>query len=193
MNSALIVVRLKAQHIEQLATEEIPSQSADDIRRSAKDIAGRVEALYASARDIVKQLRPEIIDMLGLREALAELVRSYDEIHPNCRFVLQAPQTLPELHEDIAITAYRLVQESLSNVAKHSKATSVQVDVEWQPSPSKIVMKIVDNGIGFDASVPPGGSLGLIGMRERVLAIGGTMDLQTSSNAGTSITFEVPT
>ncbi len=192
MNSALIVVRLKAQHIEQLAIEELQSQRSDEIRRSAKDIASSVEGLYASAREIVKQLRPEIIDMLGLREALSELVRNYDEIHPECRFVLQAPPSLPELHGDIAITAYRLVQESLSNVVKHSKASLVHVNVDWRASPATLAMKIVDNGIGFDPGAPTGGSLGLIGMRERVLAIGGTMDLQTSS-AGTSISFEVPT
>ena len=65
--------------------------------RTAQDIAGSVETLYVSARDIVRQLRPEIIDMLGLRSALAELVRIYDEIHADCRFKLNGPADLPSL------------------------------------------------------------------------------------------------
>ncbi|VTU19885.1 Signal transduction histidine-protein kinase/phosphatase DegS [Variovorax sp. SRS16] len=193
MNSALIVVRLKAQHIEHLAAIGVLSEGAKDIRQCAKDIAGSVEVLYASARAIAKQLRPEVIDMLGLLGALAELIRSYDEIHPDCRFVLAAPRALPELHGDDAITAYRLVQESLSNVVKHSNATSVHVDVKWQAHRSAIVMKIIDNGVGFDPDASPEGGLGLIGMRERVLGVGGTMDLQAAKGSGTSVTFVVPT
>ena len=191
MNSTLLVVRLKAQHIEHLANDSITSESAKVISKSAQDIAVSVETLYVSARDIVRQLRPEIIDMLGLLGALAELVRTYDEIHPACRFILNGPVALPDLQTDIAITAYRLVQESLSNVVKHSNASCVCVDIEWNPLTSIIVMKITDNGVGFDPGASIRGGLGLIGMRERVFGIGGTMNLQTTKGGGTSITFTV--
>lgn len=192
MNSTLLVVRLKAQHIEHLASNSTVIEDAKDIAKSASDIANSVETLYVSARDIVKQLRPEIIDMLGLVGALAELVRTYDEIHPDCHFVLNVPVSLPELQVDFAITAYRLVQESLSNVVKHSSATFVRVDIDWNPLTSIVVMTITDNGIGFDPAPSSRGGLGLIGMRERVFGIGGTMGLQTANGAGTSITFTMP-
>lgn len=192
MNSALIVVRLKAQHIEQLAEDGLHGDNADVILSSARSIAGSVDTLYSSAREIIRQLRPETIDMLGLVGALAELVRTYDEAHPACGFELVAPMELPELDGDLAITAYRLAQESLSNAAKHANATHVRVDIEWNASAAQLTMKIVDNGIGFDSKASPGGSLGLIGMRERVAGVGGELLLRTSQGNGTSVVFTIP-
>ena len=189
MNSTLLVVRLKAQHIELLANDSLTGESAKVIGRTAQDIAASVETLYVSARDIVRQLRPEIIDMLGLWGALAELVRTYDEIHADCRFTLDGPAELPSLQPDVAITAYRLVQESLSNVVEHAKATAVRVDIEWDPVASIVVMTVMDNSVGFDPEASIRGGLGLIGMRERVFGIGGTMTIRAAKGSCTSMAF----
>jgi two-component system sensor histidine kinase UhpB len=129
--------------------------------------------------------------MLGLWGALAKLARTYGEIHAHCRFTLQGPAELPDLKPDVAITAYRLIQESLSNVVKHARATAVRADIEWDALASIVVMVVTDNGVGFDPDASIRRGLGLIGMRERVFGISGTLNIRAAKGGGTSIAFTI--
>ena len=143
------------------------------------------------ARDIVSRLRPEVIDTLGLRVAVDEMVRQYDALHPQCRFELQATGDFAGLDDETAIAAYRLIQEALSNVVKHSSATKACVRIAVPSDRKQLHIQIDDNGCGFDRdTIEPG--IGLIGMSERVDGLGGTLDIQTQPNAGTSIAIDLP-
>jgi len=142
--------------------------------------------LYEEARSIVRRLRPEVIDTLGLRDAVEEMVRHYDALQSQCRFEFQSEGSMFSLKGELAITAYRLIQEALSNVIKHSAATKAMVHVHLIEDEKLLRITVSDNGTGFDAgTIEPG--IGLIGMRERVDGLGGQLEIHTSINAGTVI------
>jgi two-component system sensor histidine kinase UhpB len=146
-----------------------------------------MQELYGSVRGIVKQLRPEVIDTLGLKGALEGMVRSYDEADPHCEFSFAASRDFPDLRGQKAMAAYRAVQEALSNVVKHAAATRVCVSLDRDPDDGRARIQIKDNGRGFDVSARGDGGLGLIGMRERVTAVAGEMEVEARAGAGTTI------
>jgi two-component system sensor histidine kinase UhpB len=191
LNALLIVVRLEAQRIQDIASKESTSHAIEEIKARAESISKHTSGLYDLARDIIKRLRPEVIDTLGLRDAVEEMVRHYDAIHPKCRFAFRALGSLPALKSEIAISAYRLIQETLSNVVKHSGATTASVEVQYQASQKMLRLIIKDNGCGFDANTIEQG-IGLIGMRERVDGLGGLLGIYSAPNAGTTITIALP-
>lgn len=190
LNAALISVRLWAADIASKAADG--DSVAADIERSAGRILSTVDVLYASARSIVKQLRPETIDMLGLRGAIEEMVQHYDDVHPECRFELRADADFPKLGEQRAIAAFRLVQEALSNVVKHSKATKARVLLQRNTGSHGVRITIEDNGCGFDPRNKSSG-IGLIGMRERVGSVGGQLTITHSgADRGAKLVIELP-
>lgn len=190
LGAALISVRLEASALIARAT----SQGDDEGARGARRIATTAESLYASTRSIVKSLRPEVIDTLGLAGAVEELVRGFDQVHPDCRFTFRVDSAMPELRGEQAMPAYRVAQEALTNVVKHAQATRAVVTLSWEPGTGLVSLVVQDNGIGFDAAASGGAGVGLLGMRERVAAVGGDLSLRSSIGEGTrvSVSFHVP-
>ena len=195
LNAELVVLRLKAQLICALSAQplnELSAQAIEDISRTAHEIADTTGGLYATARNIVKELRPEVIDTLGLKAAIEEMVNKYDSLHLACQFRLKVSSAFPDLRGQLAITAFRVVQEALSNAVKHSAATLVTVTLDNDTMSPAVVVMIADNGRGFDPKDRPVGSLGLVGMQERVSAVGGSMTIDSSHHNGSTITFTLP-
>jgi two-component system sensor histidine kinase UhpB len=193
LNASLIVLQMKIQQIATLAEPGADVAMVAEIEALAASLASTTSELYETARGIVKQLRPEVLDTLGLHGALAEMVREYDQLHSSCHFRLQSSANLPALRGDVAIACYRVVQEALSNVVKHSEATQARVKLSWFPESASIVVRIIDNGAGFDVSAARPGRLGLAGMQERVAALGGSMTIISRPSRGTLISFVLPT
>jgi len=191
LNAALIFVRLEAERIAALA-KEAPEEELQEIARTAERISQTTAQLYASAREIVKRLRPELLDTLGLPRAIEEMVRNYDEAHPDCRFALRASASFPDLRGDLAIAAYRVVQEALSNVVKHAEATHAVVSLAQDDATPTVRITITDDGKGFDTTTKAQSGIGLIGMRERVSGVGGSLSLTSAPGHGTSITIDLP-
>ena len=129
-----------------------------------------VEALQHTNRRILDRLRPMHIRELGLERSVTDLVKDAETRAPGTRFELEFNVGSVALDDVVANTIYRSVQESLTNILKHACATRVRVSVGFQQS--KIVMSVVDDGVGFSDSTALG--RGLTGMRERVRALGGT-------------------
>lgn len=166
------------------------------MQASAERIATLTDDLYRRARAIVSQLRPEVIDTLGLADAIEEMVRRFDEAATSCRFTFEADNAVPRVHEQVAITAYRVAQEALSNVAKHSHATRCSValrSVTLEDGRAGIRLIVSDDGRGFATDAVPQRGVGLIGMRERVAALSGLFVLSSSVDLGTTVTIELPT
>ena len=148
--------------------------------------------VYDAARNIVKSLRPEIIDTLGLEQAIKELVHHYDSVHPECVFAVTDHSPLPSIGGAIAITAYRVVQEALTNIVKHAKARHATVALNHEAPANVLAIVVVNDGIGFEATTAtPSAGIGLLGMRERVGAVGGSISI-ASSSAGTQISISLP-
>lgn len=182
LNATLIAARLEAQRIADLSPE-------GEVRDKAHSIIKLTLGLYNSGRALVRRLRPEVLDMLGLDGAVEEMVRHYDSARSGCRFELHACGDFSHMEKDIAISAYRIVQEALSNIVKHARATQATVSLALEAG--ELRMQIADNGAGFDPAQASAG-IGLIGMRERVYAAGGRISVDAGLAAGVRINIAIP-
>nr|WP_315253129.1 ATP-binding protein [uncultured Duganella sp.] len=182
LNATLIAVRLEAQRIADLSP-------AGETRDKAQSIIKLALGLYNSGRSLVRRLRPEVLDMLGLDGAVEEMVRHYDSVRSGCRFELRAHGEFSMMEKTIAISAYRIVQEALSNIVKHARAS--QACVTLVLAQGGLHMQIADNGRGFDTAQASSG-IGLVGMRERVYALNGSIAVDAGLAAGTRITIVIP-
>jgi two-component system sensor histidine kinase UhpB len=182
LNATLIAVRLEAQRIAEISPE-------GEARDKARSIITLALGLYNSGRALVRRLRPEVLDMLGLDGAVEEMVRHYDSARSGCRFELQTHGDFSRMEKTIAISAYRVVQEGLSNIVKHARATQATVTLSLEDG--QLHMQIADNGKGFDPAQLCSG-IGLVGMRERVYAVGGSIAIDTGLAAGTHINIAMP-
>lgn len=188
LNASLIAARLEAQAIQQLASKAEPSAAMEQVKEKAQAITRLALDLYASGRRLVRRLRPEVLDMLGLHGAVEEMLRHYDS-SSGCSFTFQSEGDFSRLGNDLAISAYRIVQEALSNVMKHADATAAQVSLKL--AGDALHIEVADNGAGFDpAQVSEG--IGIIGMRERVFALNGTIDVRSQPGKGTVVAIALP-
>jgi signal transduction histidine kinase len=145
------------------------------------------EAIHA-VRRISSELRPGVLDRLGLTAALEWLLREFERrssVHTELRATAVGP-----VDSDTATTLFRITQEALTNVARHSRATSVVA--ELSEAGGRIVLRIRDDGAGFDAARAGRTSLGLIGMKERVVRLGGTFEIFSAPGSGTELVATVP-
>lgn len=182
LNATLIAARLEAQRIVDLS-------EAGEVRERAQSIIKLALGLYNSGRALVRRLRPEVLDMLGLDGAVEEMVRHYDRAHGGCRFEFRAEGDFTRLESGAGISAYRIMQEALSNIVKHARAT--QVTVSLSMAHDGLRMRVADNGSGFDPALASAG-IGIVGMRERVYAFNGTIDIDTGIAAGTRVAVHMP-
>lgn len=187
LNATLIAVRLEAQQISVLA-EGAGGSGAEQIRDKAQAITRLALGLYNSGRTLVRRLRPEMLDVLGLQGALEEMVRQVGSSHPACKFTLHTEGDFAGIGGDEAISAYRIVQESLSNIVKHARAQAASVEVVRRGDALQI--DVADDGTGFDPARTAAG-IGLAGMRERVQALGGTFEMDCASGTRIAITLPV--
>ena len=190
LNASLIAARLEAQAIGQLTAKAAPSPELEEIRRKSEAITKLALDLYANGRRLVRRLRPEVLDMLGLHGAVEEMVRHYDTTS-GCRFDLDSEGDFARLPNELAISAYRIVQEALSNVMKHSGARSAHVSLHLDEDKGMLRICVADDGTGFDTASASEG-IGIIGMRERVYALQGTIEVKSSPGEGTVVAIALP-
>lgn len=198
----LTAVQAQAQLISRLAGEHAP-----DIAAAADRILAIADILFQKVRGMIRDLRPITLDALDLEANLAELVANWktDQTGTSCR--LQIDAGLDDLDEPRSIIIYRVVQEALTNVARHAGARQVEIDVrrcaasgtgpgtvsgtDPPKAPSGVRVTIADDGRGV---VPGAGreGTGLLGMRERVLGVGGTFALESAPGQGVRIEVWLP-
>lgn len=186
LNASLVVMRMHAQHIvdECGGRGQAPTSL---IEPSARNILDDVAHLYSKARDIVRHLRPETLDALGLAAALRELVRGFHS--SSCLVSFEPVPALPRVADEQAIAVYRCVQEAISNALKHAGAKAITVAAAV--TETGLSVSVVDDGVGFDVGAPSAG-VGLIGMRERIDAVGGSLKVSAADGIGTEVVIQVP-
>ncbi|MFC4230872.1 PAS domain S-box protein [Parasediminibacterium paludis] len=142
-----------------------------------------VDDLISKIRKISHQLRPPLLDNVGLQAALKSFCQDYErKTSITCTFT----QNLPEkrLHQDIEIAIFRICQEALTNVARHANASLVNVSLTQLED--VITLKVKDNGNGFDVNTL-GNTLGIIGIKERAANINFNLEIETAKGIGTTI------
>ena len=161
------------------------------LTRQVQDMNSLLTETIHSVGKIAANLRPVVLDELGLVTALRDLVEEFSErTKVECELSVH-PADL-SVDNGLATPLYRMVQESLTNVARHAQATEVIVSLH-RDSSGKIILDVNDNGKGFnnvDQSMRR--SFGLIGMRERAAMLGGEMKIHSQPGAGTAIEIIVP-
>ena len=165
--------------------------SLPDVSRGARAIIELVDQVYGVVRQINQRLRPVALDELGLAAALEHCVDGWRQRLPELSFELQCSDSLAALDEQHAMALYRVVQESLTNVTRHGQASRVFIQVTRIEAPDRIALTVEDDGCGADLSNLPQG-FGLIGMRERIEALSGTLDFASSPNHGFRVMASLP-
>lgn len=167
--------------------------SAEAVRKHGSAMMEQINALQQFNRRVLERLRPVGLAELGLRQALESLSRLWRESHPDVRIETTISPALGPTGETADLTIYRIVQEALTNVFRHAGATAVNVviePVEQTGGRCCARVRVSDNGRGME----PGQKLGfgLVGMRERILALGGTLNV-VSGDGGLTVEALVPT
>jgi len=166
-------------------------------RKHGSAILEQLNALQQSNRRVLEKLRPVGLTELGLREALGALLRLWRESHPEVVIETAISPSLGETGETADLTIYRTIQEALTNVFRHAGATCVNVSVEPTELPSGLartarggaLVRVRDNGSGLGPDHKLG--FGLTGMRERILALGGSLTI-ASGEGGVTVEAVVP-
>ncbi len=174
---------------------EHPEPSGESLRKHGRAILEQVNALQQFNRRVLEKLRPVGLAELGLRGALEALKRLWGESRPDVAIETSISHALCETGETAELTIYRIVQESLTNVFRHADATSVNVIIEPAEQRGSLggsgcaLVRICDNGRGLHPGHKLG--LGLTGMRERIMALGGTLSV-ASSEGGVTVEAIIP-
>ena len=155
---------------------------------SAKNIEDIADSAYKSVRKLMTSLRPQVLDELGLTEALNQMVDDWNVHHEDTFCRLNIEGSYNNLHEEQQINLYRIIQEALTNISKYAQAENVSVTL----SGSEIVtLLIMDDGVGF-AMNEISQSMGLTGIRDRVTLLRGELEIASKPGKGVSIQIEFP-
>jgi len=174
-------IRAQAFVISQAKTQ------VDVVGESAERIISHCDEMQQSFRHLIRDLHPVILEQLGLADALRNLVDQWQEssgVH--CR--LKLPDQLPALSSDATSHLYRLIQEALHNVTRHSGATEVALTLVCNGSELKL--QLTDNGSGLKPQSRPG--IGMRSMHERARYLGSLLQLESVAGGGTTISLDIP-
>lgn len=184
------------QYTNAIKLDAVAIRHNPDCAASAVRIVEAVDHMHAVVSDIVRRLRPAGLDELGLAAAIEQCVDHWQRRMGDTGISLKLDGDLDQLGELITLTLYRLVQEALTNVSKHSGAQNVHVSIRRQRQPElafdQIVVGIRDDGRGAGTQ-PFRAGFGLNSMRERVGMLGGTFVVTTGSEQGFRIAVTLPT
>ena len=180
-----------------LSLEDVPDLMVEDPAEANRRVERAIESLDQTIRDIrnfIFGLRPQLIDGVELVEGLAALADEF-RVNTMVDVELRAGADVGEiaLGPERTLETLTVAREALSNIARHAKATRAQILVAAAEEGPGITLTIVDNGSGFDPAAPRGlGHLGLANMDARMVAIGGTLAVDSSPSHGTRIILGVP-
>lgn len=181
------------------AARELLRHDPDATDRLLQELARHTQGAVTDIRRLVYALRPPALDDLGLVPALREQAAHYSQA--GLLITINAPDQLPPLPAAVEVATYRIVQEALTNVVRHSRARTCTVSITLMPGDS-LEVEIKDDGVGLPqagtrAATPAGGyparpGVGLTSMRERAAELGGTFEIASVPGGGTRISAGLP-
>lgn len=190
LGQILVAIKFDIGMLGVKAKKYIRNEAVDDFKSHFNRLEQYVNNTIKSARRIMTDLRPELLDMVGLVEAFKEHINNFNERH-NILCEFKNSTQFVSLPPEKSVALFRILQESLNNAAKYSEATLI--NVEFKSANDIFTMDIVDNGVGFDMSKKKrSDSYGLLGIRERAYLLEGKVDINSKPGEGVAIHVEVP-
>ncbi len=182
---SLLCIRLQLELLERSA----PASCAS-LKTGLGEVRALTEKTIVEMRRLISALSPAVLDQLGLTAALRQLAARLQRLH-GVRVTLRAPLA-KDLPKDTARALYRLAQECLNNVSKHSSAGHVIISMV--SADERVRMCVEDDGVGFrvEEALAKRESFGLAGMSERVTLLGGTFHVESRPGSGTRVLIELP-
>ena len=185
MGQTLTAIGVTASFLERNAGQINAKQVAECAHELRRDVRSSGEQLRA----MLKGLRPHGLDSGGLSNALCELVAGWQQRESGINFRLTLPTPMPTVGEAAGLVLDRVVQEALTNAVKHSTARLCQVSIE--STADMLQLEIADDGNGLPlANIAQGG--GLLGMKERIAMVGGSLDIRTGQEGGLKLQISLP-
>ncbi len=197
--ASLFGIRAAAACIIEDASLEPNEERMQEIVTRAAAISSLVDTIQKQNYRILERIRPVILHQIGLVNAIGDLVSQWRAAHRDVECDVDLPAERLALSEDVSLAAYRMVQECLTNVARHAKAKSVRIAMQWlgpkddasaRDKPCSIRLSIEDDGVGLPPDLRFG--FGLLGMSERVRKLGGRLNVGNGSHAGALIEAVIP-
>lgn len=184
LGPCLFGIRVDLADIERIASEHLLTEVETKVE-SVKSITNHIQSLV---RKMLSRLRPMTLDDLGLADALRDMIRNWRDRQPEIDWEWDFVGDCTELADTLQVTIYRIVQECTTNCVRHAKAKHVKVELRLDQENLKVT--VTDDGIGLKADVIRG--FGLIGMRERVSALGGRIAFDTEEGHGLQVRVLIP-
>ncbi len=190
LGQELSVLRLELERLHRQVAAGADLTMAKNTLAMIEELGERVDAAVRSVRRISSELRPGVLDRLGLVAGLEWLLSEFER-RTGIHAALVAEGVEEKVDADISTALFRITQEALTNVARHSGATSIATRIVG--TEHDLVLWVRDNGCGFDPNIEPNTpSLGLLGMRERAYRLGGTVNITSAPGMGTELQVTIP-
>lgn len=172
--------------------QKIKSEYEEMLQKETRHVIDRIDKIIISVQRITTELRPEVLDDLGLKEAIDWQAKQFGD-RTGIKVNINAFDSEADyLNKEKSTTVFRIFQETLANITRHAQATSVNIDLHKDENNFYLIVN--DNGIGItQKQLNNSSSLGIIGMRERSQLLGGDVDIEGNKEMGTTVTIRIPT
>jgi len=190
LGQILVALKIDMGLLKNKVVKEFDGKMNPDVMCKFDSLVGLVDNTIKTTRRIMTGLRPEVLEMLGFVEAAKLYTKDFEERH-KIRCIFESSITTLNIAPQQSVALFRILQEALTNVVRHAKAT--QVTVQLLIENDRLIMEIVDNGIGFPKNHKiRNDSYGLIGMNERVFLLEGELIIEGKAGEGTIVRIEMP-
>ena len=190
LGQILVAVKIDMGILKNEMSKKSDNDHSQEVLKKFDDLVALVDKTIKTARKIMTDLRPEVLELLGFSEAVKLHAKNFeDRFKVICKFDNSVPNYKFTSQQSIAL--FRIIQEALNNVAKHARATEVRINI--YELNNYLILEIKDNGIGFDQNNKKNfESYGIIGMKERVFLLDGELSISSKKDRGTKIQIKLP-
>jgi len=190
LGQTLVALKIDTGMLKNNVIKSVSSIDWEKINTKFDYIVTLTDTTIKTARRIMNGLRPELLEMNGFVTTVLSYLREFEDRHQIRSEFISENFTIG-MNSQQSLVFFRIFQEALNNVAKHSKATLVKIHLSNKSG--KLILEICDNGIGFDQQLPVRqDSYGMIGMKERVILLEGKLDITSEVGHGTCVRVEIP-
>jgi signal transduction histidine kinase len=167
-----------------------PGKRSESVRTKLDEISLMINETIENIKETSAFLRPAILYELGLIPAINSLLNKFEN-HSGIKCIFSCDPDLKVIDDQLSLTLFRILQESLTNIARHSGATTVEISLRL--SKNQIEFKVKDDGIGINKeNIVSLKSMGIAGMRERIRGVKGSLQIKAETGSGTSIKVKIP-